>query len=152
MKTTLKMILMTTTLLGTGSTRALADDEAWAALGGFVAGVITQAVIEDSRDHQADVRVIIRDYDHRDYRHHRDYGDRRDHRCNKHCDHRDRRDHCADGYWKVEHVKIWVPGGWEVGYNRCGDKIRTWRKGHYVVEKRRVWVAHHDRHDRRYRG
>lgn len=115
------------------------DDEAVAAIGGFVAGIITGAIL-DNHDDRVHVSV------HGRYPGRRDYGKGR---------------HYRTGHWEIKRVRVWVPGYWDVTYDRCGDRVKVWRRGHYTWRKERVWVScrdrdrhdRYDRHDRRgYRG
>ena len=131
MKNTLRYLLISATVLGSGFSRAHADDEAIAAFGGFLAGVITGVIIENNRDdYDADVRVRVGNRDRHWDRHDR-------HRCDSRCG-----DHPASsGYWEVRRVKVWIPGHWEVVRNSCGERIKIWKPGHYTHKTERVWVA-----------
>lgn len=141
MKTIIRTLITAVSLLGL-NTQTHADDEAWAALGGFVAGVITGSVIENHRDVHAGVSISVGDPCHT---HHRTscsvcFAPRR-------------------GYWRTEHVRIWIPGYWDVVYNHCGDRVRVWKPGRFEHRPRKVWVAYDNhrydqykqdyRHDRR---
>lgn len=136
MKNTIKITLIAVIALGLNTGRATAGDEAAAAIGGFVLGMITGAVLEDHNDN---VHVSVSS------RHGCDRSCRKG--CHS-CHPRDR------GHWEIRKVKVWVPGYWDVSYTRCGDRIRVWKKGHYTYQKERVWVSYRDRghrkHDRGY--
>lgn len=136
MKNIAKTILITVLALGLNTGSAHADDEAVAAIGGFVLGMITGAVIDHHND---DVHVSVgARYGH-------------DHSCRKGCSIRHDR---GRGHWEIRKVKVWVPGYWDVRITRCGDRVRVWKKGHYTYRKDRVWVSYNDRgyrkHDRGY--
>ena len=126
MKNILKLSLVSLLVLGLNTTRVQADDEALAAIGGFVAGMITGAVI----DHHSDrVHVSVN----------AGFGHSRDYR------------HARNGHWEIKRVQVWVPGRWIVKVDRCGDRIRIWEKGHYSWRRDRVWVSY-DRRGYRDRG
>jgi hypothetical protein len=138
MKHTIRTLIITALLIGAGNARLQAGDEALAAFGGFVAGIITGAIIEDSHDVHGGVAVEI---GHRHGRH-----DRYD-RHVRHSRHHDR------GHWEVQRVRVWVPGRWEFTVSRCGDRIRVWKPGHYSWHSEKVWVSHRGRgHSRGYCG
>ena len=142
MKTCTRHILLAALAVTFSTGRLHAGDEAWAALGGFVAGVITGAVIEDADHCETGLRVAVGDrYGRWDRYGHHDRYDRRDT-----WDRYDRRDRHykqrPSGHWEVRHVKVWVPGGWVVEVNRCGDRIRVWRPGYFDLLPRKVWVPY----------
>jgi hypothetical protein len=129
MKKHIRFALVPLLLISLGAGRVHADDEALAAIGGFFAGVITGAIIDDHNDHDR-VRVSV----HKNYR---------DHRYDRH----------RSGHWETRRVKVWVPGSWEIEITRCGDRVKVWRRGHYEWRRERVCVAYNDRYrDRGYRG
>ena len=148
MKTIIRTFVVTIALFGLNA-QSHADDEAWAAVGGFIAGVITGTAIDNHRDVHAGVTIAVGD------------------RCGIH--HRSGCSTCYPprrGYWSVRHVRVWVPGYWDVVINHCGDRVRIWKPGRFEHRPRKVWVAHdgrrydrphrdydrhdrHDRHDRR---
>lgn len=126
---------------------ARADDDAVWAIAGFVGGVIAEkAVQKHKRNHPVaytqNVRydtyrcpppeqttVIIRTHEGRgrpgDY-HGESCG------CNS----------CKPaGYYHYETRQIWVPGRWEVSYDRCGNRHRTWCPGYYQTKRVKVWVS-----------
>jgi hypothetical protein len=113
---------------------ALAGDKEWAAVGGFLGGLIVGSVIND-HDHDRGYRTsrtVIIDRDR--------HGGCND-RCDDRCEHR--------GYWKSVEIRTWVPDCWETRYER-GRRVRIFIPGHYECRTDRVWVAYdrHDRHDR----
>lgn len=129
-------------------TPAQADDEAIAAIGGFVAGIVTGAIIDD---HDARSHVYIgRDrYGRKSYhgrherRHDYGYGDRGG--CRKRDCRADHRYGHKTGHWEIKHVRVWVPGRWIVKHDRCGERIKVWKRGHYTWHKERVWVSYKKR-------
>jgi hypothetical protein len=146
MKKHIRFLLISILILGMGANHARADDEALAALGGFVAGVITGVIVDDHRDHRGHTKVII----HEERRGHRDYRDyRRDYRDYRGDRHYKGKPH-RSGHWEIKRVRVWMPGRYEVRRDRCGDRIRVWVPGHYEWRKERVWVAYSDRGDSRW--
>jgi len=128
-----------------GTAPAQADDEALAAIGGFVAGIITGAVIDD-HDNRSHVYIGRDRYSDRHGSRHHDYRDRccsRD--CHGACSYGQPSRHYKKGHWEIKHVRVWVPGRWTVKYNSCGDRIKVWKRGHYRWEKERVWVSYNKR-------
>jgi hypothetical protein len=137
-KTTMKkyitLPLLSALALTLGAGQAAADDEALYAIGGFIGGVITEKVLNHHRDH----RVVYTER-HCEPRHdkhgHYKHGHKK-HRCDHACGHyKD-----ARGHYKTIEVREWVPGRWEVYYDRCGDRVREWRPGYHNYVKKRVWV------------
>lgn len=118
------------------SVQARADDEAIAAIGGFVAGVITGSIIDDDPYDRDRVRVSV----------HGRHGDRhyRGHDRDRHWT----RHHGKRGHWEVRRIRVWVPGYWDITYNRCGDRIKVWRRGHYQWKRDRVWVPYREHRGR----
>lgn len=55
------------------------------------------------------------------------------------------------GYWEVRKEKIWVPGNWTYVDIGCGRYRKVWNEGYYRWESRRVWVETSPRVVRRYR-
>lgn len=133
------------------ATSAHADDDAAWAIAGFVGGVIAEKAVQkhkSNRHHQynynrhnghtttvhgnscGSTRVIIREngghYGHDRHAHPSNCG------CNS----------CKpSGYYKYETRKIWIPGTWQVTYDRCGNRTRTWCPGYYQTKQVRVWVS-----------
>lgn len=153
MKKHIRFTVIPLIILGLAAGNAHAgDDEAFAAIGGFVAGVITGAIIDDHNDHDR-VRVSVHGgYRDRHYDRGRHY-DRHRRDCRKRdcrgCGHGYKTKHHRSGHWETKRVRVWVPGYWDVEISRCGDRVKVWRRGHYEWRKERVWVAYRDR-DRRH--
>lgn len=119
------LALTAATALSLTPKSALAGDKEWAAVGGFLGGIILGAAIADNHhdtySHTGGTTVIVRD---------------RDDRCEDN-----------DGYWDTVSVSVWVPGDWV--YRRdCGRRVRIYIPGHYEDRHQRVWVSHSRRHDR----
>jgi hypothetical protein len=149
MKNIIKITLVTILAIGLNTGRATANDEAAAAIGGFVLGMITGAVIDNNHDH---VSVSVRgDYGHRPRGHWETrrvrvwvpgYWDVRINRCG------DRIRVYQKGHYSYRHEKVWVSydrrgrghdKGWK-DHGRGGDGYRDRDRGR-------------DRHDDRgYRG
>lgn len=129
MKNKIRTLITATIALGLSAGQVHANDEGLAALGGFVAGIITGAIIEDHHGyhHDAGVRISV--------------GDRHD-RYGSYSRHGQR------GYWEVRHVRVWIPGRWEFVRNECGQSVRVWRPGHHRMQRTRVWVADRGRSHR----
>lgn len=118
-------------------TTVRAGDEALAALGGFIGGVIVGTVIND---HDDDRTVIIRGNSGRRDRYDRyDRHDRYD---------RNDRGHRPSGHWEYRTVRKWVPGYWTTVHDRCGDRRRVWIEGRHVRTQVRVWISFGDRRHR----
>lgn len=133
MKHYIKILLIPALVLSLGAGRATAgDDKAWAAVGGFVGGVITANIFDHHRDHhRTEVIVVERDsHPHKSYRH-----GHKKHRCESDCDH-----YAPRGHYETITVREWVPGCWRIEYNRCGDRIRYWEPGYYTHVSKRIWV------------
>ena len=115
-----------------------AGDEALAALGGFLGGVIVGTVINDRDDHRT---IIVRGGSGRHDRYDRyDRHDRYDRRDSY------GRGHQPAGRWEYRTVRKWVPGHWTIVRDRCGDRRRVWNDGYHVRTQIRVWVSFGDRH------
>ena len=103
------------------------DDEAVAAIGGFVGGLIVGTAINsnDGPGGAVDVGVVV--------------GSRYGH------GHPPRYGH-GHGHWNWVTVRVWVPGRWV--YDDChrGRPNRVWIAGHHEHRRERVWVAHRGRH------
>lgn len=109
------------------------DDEAIAAIGGFVVGMIAGSLADDNHYSRHSYERSSR-YDRHDrYDHH--YSHRSSYRDDRH----DRSSY-KSGRWETRRFKKWVPGYWEVSYSSCGDRIKIWREGYYRWETKRVWV------------
>ncbi|MGJ8641490.1 MAG: hypothetical protein ACSHYA_19020 [Opitutaceae bacterium] len=115
MKKYIKILLIPVLLLGNGASRAMAGDEALAAVGGFLGGILATKA-----------------YDH----HHRNHcapSPHHQHRSKSSCSHQ--------VSYKVVFVNEWVPGYWEVSRNRCGDRVRTWVAGYNKKIRKQVPVS-----------
>jgi hypothetical protein len=139
MKKLLSVALVAATSLSLPTSPLTAgDDEAIAAIGGFVVGLITGSIVE------RDTHTVYRN-DYRAPTHCRDYHGSshnvtvRHYTSDSRYGHRDYRE--PTGRWETRRIKKWVPGWWEVSYNHCGDRIKVWREGHYRWETERVWVS-----------
>lgn len=143
MKNKLRYLTTAAIVLGMMAAPSHADDEALAALGGFLAGVITGVVIEDNDHHHRGPAVEVsvgsrHGYPDRYGRHSR-------------YDRYDR--HRAPGHWEVRYVKVWIPGRYEYVRDGCGRRIKVWKPGHHISRPEKVWVAYRsDRHCGSYRG
>lgn len=113
-----------------------------AALGGFLTGLIVSDVLTRPvysspvviSDSWSDVawRTEGWDYGRPHYGYGR-YGSR----------YSDRYGHRPDyrrGEWVYRDVRVWVPGRWEIVYDRYGLSTRVWRKGFYDVRREKMWV------------
>lgn len=141
MKAHIRYLIITLIALGLGCGQSHADDKAIAAIGGFLAGIITGAAIEDHHDshhHGASVRISTGSY-HPDYHYSGS-------RCHSHgryaCTACYTVTHRKTGHWEVRHVRVWVPGHWEFVRNSCGDHIRVWKSGYYSTRPQKVWIAY----------
>lgn len=95
------------------------SDRAWAAVGGFVGGVITSHVLSDACSS----------------------GGCRDH---KYCEGRSYPNY--NRHSRAQKIKVWVPGYWETYYDDCGRRRKVWQPGYYKwTYERRV---EHPRHER----
>ena len=116
--------------LGTGQARA-GDDEAWAAIGGFVAGVITGVAIDDDhhRHGKKHYRGEYRGRKHGDQVYYSKQG-------------RHGYGHGPKGRWEYRRVKVWIPGHWKSTYGRHGQCVRIWKRGHHAWRKTQVWIPY----------
>ncbi|WP_269523553.1 hypothetical protein [Coraliomargarita parva] len=157
MKHSKKLILLPALCLALGTGRASAgDDEAVAAIGGFIGGIIATKVFDHHKDHHRSHEVVIIEtnsccgghgYHEKSCNKGRDKYFRHGHKkhdCDRRCP-----EYGPSGYYKVVTVKVWIPGCWTYERDRCGNRIKRWEPGYYEYEKKRVWVSHgSDRHDR----
>ncbi|HUG09445.1 MAG TPA: hypothetical protein VMM36_00440 [Opitutaceae bacterium] len=127
------VLALMTGLAGAPQTAQARGDEALAAVGGFIGGVlVASAVNQHYSDHDAYYGYDA--YNNRypvDYRH-----DRRDYRRDYGRDHRQ---------WVT--VRVWVPGRWVIRHDGYGRRERFYVRGHY--EHRREYVRY-DGHRRGY--
>jgi hypothetical protein len=110
---------------------ANAGDEAIAAIGGFIGGVIIGSIASD-HDHGSSVIIEAGYGDHGD----RHYGRNSRYDGPSRHGHSDRR-----GRWEYQTVSRWIPGYWTYGRDRCGDRRRVWNRGHHVRTQVRIWVT-----------
>lgn len=141
MKTKIRYIIVTLIALGLFTGKSYGDDEAIAAIGGFLAGIITGVVIEDRNDHHynGSVRISTGSRHHGDYR----YSSSRCHNHGRYgCPTCSNYGHRKSGHWEIRHVRVWIPGHWEFVRNRCGDHVRIWKSGYYSSKPEKVWVSY----------
>ncbi len=129
--TALALALVTLFALATPKT-AKAND-AGAAIGGFIGGVIVGSVLADQ--HRGPDAVVVQ----------AGYG----------YDRGPVRYEAPRGYWRDVHTRVWVPGFWTMERDHWGRPYRRYVEGHYEMRRERVWVSynnrgHYDRHDRRW--
>lgn len=118
--TALALALVTLFALATPKT-AKAND-AGAAIGGFIGGVIIGSVLADQH-HGPDAVVVESGYDY----------DRGYDRCEE-----------PRGYWRDVCTRVWTPGYWTMERDYCGRPYRRYVEGHYEIRTDRVWVAAND--------
>ena len=142
MKTHIRHIIIALITLSLASGHSYADDKAIAAIGGFLAGVITGVAIDhhdDVHHYPAGVTISTGRSHHRSYSY---TGDRcHDHGRNS-CVICVGHGHPRTGHWEVRHVKVWIPGHWEYVRDRCGDHVRVWKSGYYTTRPEKVWVSY----------
>lgn len=135
MKKYITIPIISALLLTLGASNATArNDEALYAIGGFIGGVITTKALDrhhHKSHHHKEVVYVDRNCSARNYTH-----GHNKHRCDHGCKHSTK----PSGYYKNVSVRKWVPGCWEIHYNRCGDRVRTWTEGYYTYVEKRVWV------------
>ena len=158
MKTKATLIATATVFaLIAGQSTARAGDEAIAAIGGFIGGVIVGSITSDN--HHGSSVVIEAGYGRGSGRHY-DRGNRHD-RYDRHYDQtrrygrHDSRGHTSyRGRWEYRTIRKWVPGYWTYTRDRCGDRRRVWNRGYHVRTQVRVWVSFGEDHggSRRHRG
>ena len=134
MKTTIKILIIPVLCLALSTGKASAGDEAIAAIGGFVGGVIASNVYNNHKSHRNSHSSYSSNHcAPPSYQH-----GHKQHRCDRNCSH-----HRVEprGYYKTVHVKEWVPGCWRVRYDRCGSRIKYWEPGYYTHVEKRIWVS-----------
>ncbi len=96
---------------------AKAGNEAAAAIGGFIGGILVGSSVRNScppphYDHRGPrgPRVII------------ETGSR------------------CSGHWDWVEVNVWVPGRHAVSYDDCGRRVRRWIPGRHECRRERVWI------------
>ena len=140
MKNYMRYALITVILVGLSAAPAHADDEAWAAVGGFVAGIITGASIDNHDNHRYDsgVRVSVGS---RHYPSNTRYDRHRSYRGHSGVRYETRRHSGGRGHYTYRKVRVWVPGRWDFVRNHCGDHVRVWKDGYYNYRTEKVWVS-----------
>lgn len=142
MKKYIKRLLIAAFLLNISVSRAMADDEALAAIGGFIGGVIAGKVYDNHRSSYPRKVVVIKN------KHGHSHGKYKASRCN----------HKVT--YKTVYTREWVPGYWKVYYDRCGSRVRHWVAGYYDKIPKQIAVdcgchehnyGHHGYAQRRYR-
>ncbi|WP_309398269.1 hypothetical protein [Cerasicoccus maritimus] len=131
------------------------NDEALAALGGFIGGVILSESLHDHQPVREEVYVHY-EQDHGRYDQHRNldrgpkdrfskYSPRPGKSYDKQC--RNNRGHekcgCGGGRWKVVERRVYVPVSYTWRYNSCGVKIRVRQGGCYKTVRERIWIGRH---------
>jgi hypothetical protein len=117
-KQLIALSLVTAAALTFAPKPAVAGDKEWAAVGGFIGGVIIGNAIKDSHRSSCPpprgrTTVIVND------------------RC----------DDDRDGYWKTVSVRVWVPGYWVEERGRFGRCHRYYVEGRHEYRTDRVWVS-----------
>lgn len=110
--------------------KASAINEEWAAVAGFVGGVLFQAATSDT--HVSLPRVT--------YNHHV-YSDSHYNRVQYRTQCTPRPAPPPSGYWKVIEDRRWIPGTWYYEYDECGRSTKYWREGYWDHFQRKVWVS-----------
>ncbi|MBI2518334.1 MAG: hypothetical protein HYV95_15750 [Opitutae bacterium] len=113
------LVLTAATALSLTPKSAFASDKEWAAVGGFLGGLIVGTAINDSHHDSYPRRTTTVIVNGR--------GDR--------CDDR------PEGYWKNVTVRVWVSGCWIEERGRHGNCYRRYVEGHYEFRTDRVWVS-----------
>lgn len=141
MKTLITATLAIAFIFSAQST-AKADRHDRAIVGGIIGGIIVGSIL-DNDHHHTQTRVS--------YSSHRNH-----HQCGSHC----------SNYKRVSQ-RNWVPGYWSVTFDNCGQRRKSYIRGHYEVSYRKVWVGcsyrsdsrnnrydrdNHQRNDHRYRN
>jgi len=143
MKNTKKLLLPALcVLLGTG--KVSAGDEAIAAIGGFVGGVIATRVFDHHNQHDRYRDVVYIEGRCGSSCRHPSHGHgpkaykhgHKNHRCDHKCSY-----YKPSGYYETVRVKEWVPGCWRVRYDRCGTRIKYWEPGYSTYVNKRAWVS-----------
>lgn len=118
MKTLKKTILITTTILSITTAPAMAN-ELWAAVGGFVGGL----VIGNANNSCYNGGVSY------EYSRTYSYGHRSSHICR------------PVGYYKWVNIKTeWIEGRWDTTCDSRGRQSRRWIEGYWITTPRQIWV------------
>ena len=138
MKILATVSLLAATTFALAPKPAKAGDEAAAAIGGFIGGLVIGSVLDndhdrydryDRYDNHVGASVVIGTGNRHPYR--------------------------DGGYWKTVTVRHWVPGYWTNTRDRRGHRVRVFVEGRWEFRTDRVWVSNdrydrYDRRDRRY--
>lgn len=129
MKILATVSLLAATTFALAPKPAKAGDEAAAAIGGFIGGLVIGSILDNDHGHydrynsHVSTSVVI------------GTGNRHPHR--------------DGGYWKTVTTRHWVPGYWTSTRDRHGHRVRVFVEGRWEHRTERVWVSY-GRHDRRY--
>lgn len=134
MKTTGIIAALSLTFLSQ-SPRVYTGDEGWAALGGFVSGLI--AANAGHRQFHAE---------HYNRGRHRSEIKYERHRGSEVVVSINRSRHVQPGHYEYRTVRRWVPGHWVYHEDDCGRTTKVWSSGHYAHRTIKVWVEYHPRH------
>jgi hypothetical protein len=119
---------LTAFVLVINAPKAQAGDEAIAAIGGLIGGILIGSAIDDH--HYAS-----------DGHYRRNHGPSVVIQTN----------HGRRGHWKYVRVRTWAPGHWVRDYDDCGNGRKYWVQGHYTHRKNKVWVGdRYSRHNNRH--
>jgi hypothetical protein len=133
MKIKLTALALSAAALSLAPKPALAGDREWAAVGGFVGGLIIGSALNEHRHDAYPARhttvVVARPAP----------------PAVCYAPVIDRCDDRPAGYWLRVEERVWVPGYWAVSYD-CGRRVRYFVPGHYECRVNRVWVSY-DRRD-----
>jgi len=111
--------------------QAQAINEEWAAVLGFIGGVL----VAKSSDCDRETRVVVREERYHIERPAMVYRPRR-----RHCDHTEIE--VPSGYYKTITERYWVPGRRIITRGHCGRKAIRYIQGYYDYREIRVWVEH----------
>ncbi|WP_269543149.1 hypothetical protein [Cerasicoccus fimbriatus] len=140
MKSILKTSILCALILSVGAISAQArgghqhNDEALAALGGFIGGVILSESLHDHHRETVHVRYENRKQCDTGWRegHYQNSGwrDKGHNRCRGNC-----------GHWKTVKRRVYVPVSYTWTYDSCGAKIRTRTGGYFKTVCERIWIG-----------
>lgn len=117
---TLGILLAAAVLTGFAPRQAQAGDDGWAALGGFIGGLIVHDIFEPHHH-----TTVIKETRYRS-----DYQPRRNH-------HRETHSERYEYRWE----KKWVPGYYSYEEDSCGYVEKIWHPGYYTRVKVKVLVS-----------
>ncbi|WP_309387824.1 hypothetical protein [Cerasicoccus frondis] len=115
------------------------NDEALAALGGFIGGVIFSEAIHDHHDRRETYIHYEKPKPRQscEPRYAKGRFDQPAH-CRDQCG-------CGGGHWQVVERRVYVPVSYTWVYNSCGVKVRTRTGGCFKTVKERIWIGHQRR-------